>query len=404
MLGNSEVVVKDKEERRLSKVKIAIMRNPKFALWSGLMTVGKTSVVDDIPSACTNGRDELYGREFIKKLDDRELAFVVLHETLHKAYRHMTTWKKLHDENHHLANLACDYVINLQLVDMDKDESLLAMPKQPDGKPLGAIDERFRGLNTKQIFDILKEEEEESGGGGGGEGFDEHDWEGAKALTDEEKKDLERDIDSAIRQGLIAEQKIAGKGGGRMGRDLAELLEPKVDWRDVLREFVKATCNAKDTSSWRRVNRRYLSGDVYMPSLIGERVGHLVLGIDTSGSVGNKELAEFLSEVQSIAKDVHPDKVDLIYWDGEVAGHEEYSSSQVDSIITSTKPAGGGGTDPTCVMRYLKEKAIKPEAIIMLTDGYIGEWGNEWDAPILWTIVGGNKEFAPVGKTIHVKD
>ena len=405
MLGNSEVVVKDKEERRLSKVKIAIMRNPKFALWSGLMTVGKTSVVDDIPSACTNGRDELYGREFIQKLDDRELAFVVLHETLHKAYRHMTTWKKLHDENHHLANLACDYVINLQLVDMDKDELLLAMPKQPNGKPLGAIDERFRGMNTKQIFDILKQEQdEEDGVGESTNGFDEHDWEGAKALTDEEKKDLERDIDSAIRQGLIAEQKIAGKGGGRMGRDLAELLEPKVDWRDVLREFVKATCNAKDTSSWRRVNRRYLSGDVYMPSLIGERVGHLVLGIDTSGSVGNKELAEFLSEVQSIAKDVHPDKVDLIYWDGEVAGHEEYSSSQVDSIITSTKPAGGGGTDPTCVMRYLKEKAIKPEAIIMLTDGYIGEWGNEWDAPILWTIVGGNKEFAPVGKTIHVKD
>ena len=405
MLGNSEVVVKDKEERRLSKVKIAIMRNPKFALWSGLMTVGKTSVVDDIPSACTNGRDELYGREFIQKLDDRELAFVVLHETLHKAYRHMTTWKKLHDENHHLANLACDYVINLQLVDMDKDELLLAMPKQPNGKPLGAIDERFRGMNTKQIFDILKQEQdEEDGVGESTNGFDEHDWEGAKALTDEEKKDLERDIDSAIRQGLIAEQKIAGKGGGRMGRDLAELLEPKVDWRDVLREFVKATCNAKDTSSWRRVNRRYLSGDVYMPSLIGERVGHLVLGIDTSGSVGNEELAEFLSEVQSIAKDVHPDKVDLIYWDGEVAGHEEYSSSQVDSIITSTKPAGGGGTDPTCVMRYLKEKAIKPEAIIMLTDGYVGEWGDEWESPILWTIVGGNKEFAPVGKTIHVKD
>jgi predicted metal-dependent peptidase len=171
-----------------------------------------------------------------------------------------------------------------------------------------------------------------------------------------------------------------------------------------LREFVKTTCNAKDTSSWRRVNRRYLSSDVYMPSLIGERVGHLVLGIDTSGSVGARELNEFLSEVQSIAKDVHPDKVDLIYWDGEVAGHEEYSSSQVDTIVSSTKPAGGGGTDPTCVMRYMKEKAIKPEAIIMLTDGYIGDWGDEWNAPILWTIVGGNKSYAPVGKTIHVKD
>ena len=405
MLGNSEVVVKDKEERRLSKVKISIMRNPKFALWSGLMTVGKTSVVEDIPSACTNGRDEQYGREFIKKLDDKELAFVVLHETLHKAYRHMTTWKRLHDEDHHLANLACDYVINLQLVDMDKDELLLAMPKTPDGKPLGAIDERFRGMNAKQVFDILKEEQGEGGGGGGdGEGFDEHDWEGAKALSEEEKKQLEKEVDQAIRQGIIAEQKVVGKGGGRMGRDLADLVEPKVDWREVLREFVKATCNAKDTSSWRRVNRRYLSSDIYMPSLIGERVGHLVIGIDTSGSVGNKELAEFLSEVQSIAKDVHPDKVDLIYWDGEVAGHEEYSASQVDSIIDSTKPAGGGGTDPTCVMEYMKEKAIKPEAIIMLTDGYIGNWGDEWNAPILWTIVGNNRDYAPVGKTIHVKD
>lgn len=407
MLGNSEVVVKDKEERRLSKVKISIMRNPKFALWSGLMTVGKTSVVEDIPSACTNGRDEQYGREFIKKLDDKELAFVVLHETLHKAYRHMTTWKRLHDEDHRLANLACDYVINLQLVDMDKDELLLAMPKRPDGKPLGAIDERFRGMNAKQIFDILKEEQEEGGGGGGGiegEGFDEHDWEGASSLSEEEKKQLEKEVDQAIRQGIIAEQKVVGKGGGRMGRDLADLVEPKVDWREVLREFVKATCNAKDTSSWRRVNRRYLSSDIYMPSLIGERVGHLVIGIDTSGSVGNKELGEFLSEVQSIAKDVHPDKVDLIYWDGEVAGHEEYSSSQVDSIIDSTKPKGGGGTDPTCVMEYMKEKAIKPEAIIMLTDGYIGNWGDEWNAPILWTIVGNNRDYAPVGKTIHVKD
>ena len=403
MLGNSEVVVKDKEERRLSKVKISIMRNPKFALWSGLMTVGKTSVVEDIPSACTNGRDEQYGREFIKKLDDKELAFVVLHETLHKAYRHMTTWKRLHDEDHHLANLACDYVINLQLVDMDKDELLLAMPKRPDGKPLGAIDERFRGMNAKQIFDILKEEQEE-GGGGGGEGFDEHDWEGASSLSEEDKKQLEKEVDQAIRQGIIAEQKVVGKGGGRMGRDLADLVEPKVDWREVLREFVKATCNAKDTSSWRRVNRRYLSSDIYMPSLIGERVGHLVIGIDTSGSVGNKELAEFLSEVQSIAKDVHPDKVDLIYWDGKVAGHEEYSASQVDSIIDSTKPAGGGGTDPTCVMKYMKKKAIKPEAIIMLTDGYIGNWGDEWNAPILWTIVGNNRDYAPVGKTIHVKD
>ena len=63
------MLAKDKEARRLSKVKISIMRNPKFALWSGLMTVGKTTVDDDMPTACTNGRDETYGREFIKSLE-----------------------------------------------------------------------------------------------------------------------------------------------------------------------------------------------------------------------------------------------------------------------------------------------------------------------------------------------
>ena len=396
-------VVKDKEERRLSKTKISIMRNPKFALWSGLMTVGKTRVSDDVPTANTNGRDENYGREFIKRLDDKELAFVVLHETLHKAYRHLFTWRKLWEENAQIANMACDYVINLQLVDMDKEQSVLAMPMH-EGKTVGLVDERFRGMNTKQVFDILKEEEPEGGYGGGGDGFDDHDWEGAKELTEEQKQALGKEIDQAIRQGIIANEKIAGKGGAGLGRELEDLMHPEVDWKEVLKEFVRSTCNAKDASSWRRVNRRFLGNDMYMPTLIGEKVGHLVIGIDTSGSVGGRELSEFLSEVQGIALEVHPEKVDLIYWDGAVAGHEEYDGITVSNIVSSTQPKGGGGTDPTCVMRYLKENAIRPEAIIMLTDGYIGDWGNEWEAPILWTVVRNSKTYAPVGKTIHVKE
>ena len=404
MLDTPSVVVKDKEERRLSKVKISIMRNPKFALWSGLMTVGKTRVDDNVPTACTNGRDEIYGREFIKSLDDKELAFVVLHETLHKAYRHLFTWKKLHDDHHQIANMACDYVINLQLLDMDKEQSVLAMPTRA-GKAIGLVDERFRGFNTKQVFDILKEEEPDGGYGGGGDGFDEHDWEGAKELSDEDKKAIEKEVDQALRQGVINHNKIAGKGAGGLNRELGDLLEPKVDWREMLREFVKATCSAKDASSWRRVNRRYLSGDTYMPSLIGERVGHLVIGIDTSGSIGNEELNEFLTEVKGIASEVHPEKVDLMYWDTEVAGHEQYGYHEVDNIVSSTKPMGGGGTDPTCMIAYMKEKNIKPEAIIMLTDGCIGHWGDEWESPILWTICGqwGKNTYAPIGKTIHIE-
>jgi len=419
------------EERKVQKAKITLMRDPRFALWSGILMVGRTSVVDNIPTACTNGRDEKYGRKFVAGLKEPELNFVVLHENLHKAFRHLTTWRKLHDENHSLANAACDYVINLKLKDLDPSERVIAMPRWADGvlkgKPMGLIDEKYRGLNAKQVFDLLKEEEK-SGGSGKGEGegngsgkgeggtgtsqgqgqggFDDHDWDGAKEMTEEEKKVLEREIDQAIRQGVMAHQKIAGTGGGDIDRDLLDLLEPKVDWREMLREFVKSTCSAKDTSSWRRVNRRFLSMGTYMPSLIGEKVGHLVVAVDTSGSVGQEELSGFLTEVRGIAEEVKPSQVDLIYWDSRVAGHEEYTESDVGNIINSTKPRGGGGTSPSCVSEYLKEKRIEPECIIVLTDGYVGnDWGRDWTAPVLWAILGGDKDcVAGNGKTIHVKD
>jgi predicted metal-dependent peptidase len=393
---------KDKEERRLSKIKISIMRNPKFALWSGLMTVGKTRISETAPTAYTNGRDEVYGREFVKKLDDKELAFVMLHETLHKAYRHLYTWRKLWDIDAQLCNMAMDYVINLELKDLDKQQQTLAMPMEGN-KVIGLVDERFRGMNTKQVFDILREE---NPNGGEGNGFDEHDFESAKELSEDEQKKLVKEIDQAIRQGIIARNKVAGKEAGGMSRELGELLAPQVDWREQLKEFVRSTCSAKDASSWRRVNRRFLSGDVYMPSLIGEKVAHLVIGIDTSGSIGVKELNTFLTEVRGIAQEVHPERVTLTYWDSTVAGVEEYEGGNVDTITESTKPNGGGGTDPRCLMKYMDEQKLEPDAIIMLTDGCIGtgEWGDEWKAPILWTICGGNQSYAPVGKTIHIKE
>jgi predicted metal-dependent peptidase len=404
------------EERKLQKAKITVMRNPKFALLQGVMMVGKTHINETIPTACTNGRDEHYGRAFVKKLSDRELAFVIAHEAGHKMYRHLTTWVKLHTENASMANQAMDYVINLMLKDLDPNEAVIAMPRytedtgHPKGKKgdfMGLVDEKYRGMNTKQVFDILKQEKEEGDGGegGAGDGFDEHDWEGAEGLSEDEKKELAREIDQAIRQGLIAHQKNVGKSGDSLDRELEDLLAARINWREVLRDFVKATCSAKDTSSWRRVNRRFLSQGMYMPSMIGEKIGHIVIAIDTSGSIGGPELAEFLSEVQGIAEEVNPEVVDLIYWDGAVAAHEKYEGGAVSNIVSSTKPRGGGGTDPSCVSKYLRDEGINPECVIVLTDGYVPNWGSEWTAPTMWVISGGNTSaVSDHGKTIYLED
>lgn len=403
------------EERKLQKAKISLMRDPKFALLQGIMMVGKTYVDDRVPTACTDGRDERYGREFVKNLKDQELNFVMAHEAGHKMYRHLTTWRRLYDDNKQLANIACDYVINLMLKDLDPQGRTIAMPVWRDGpkkgQPMGFIDEKFRGMNAKQVFDILKQEQkdkcdgEDEGDGAGDGGFDDHDWGGAKEMTEADKRELERDIDQAIRQGLMAHKKIAGQGAGGIGRELEELMQPKVDWREVLREFVKATCRNKDKSSWRRVNRRMLSSGVYMPSMIGERIGRIVIAVDTSGSIGIRELSDFLSEVKGIAEELAPEQIDLIYWDSVVAAHEEYRDSDVANIVSTTKPKGGGGTSPSCVSTYLKEKRIEPECVVVLTDGYVGgDWGSDWPAEVLWCIVNGERGTeAGNGKTIHIE-
>lgn len=397
-----------KQERRLKKIKIGLMRNPKFAFWGSIMMIGKTSVNDTCPTAYTNGRDEVYGAQFMDGLDDKELAFVVLHENMHKAYRHLFTWKKLWDIDKQLSNAACDYVINIQLKDLDPKEEVIAMPMK-DGKVYGLVDEKYRGLNAKQVFDILRQEQKDnaannvSGEGDEGESFDEHDWEGAQELTEEDKQHLEREIDQAIRSGAMSD--AIGAGGGNMPRDLADLLTPKVDWREQLREFVRAVCTNKDTSSWRRVNRRFLSTGVYMPSMVGEKVGHIVIARDTSGSMGNTELALAATETKAIADEVSPELVDMIDWDGEVESHQQFEGNNV-SVMDIQNMRGGGGTDPRCVAQYLKEKGIKPECVVVLTDGYIDEWGDDelWqNVPVLWAIVGGNTTVSPQGKTIHVE-
>jgi predicted metal-dependent peptidase len=380
-------------EQRITKSHIAIMRSKEFCMFAGVLSVGKVIFTENIPTACTNGRDVMYNTDFIKSLDDKELNFVVLHEALHKAYQHMHLWKKLWKINPMVANMAADYVVNYAIHEADEQSEIA---KRPDS---ALFDLKYKGMTTKQIFDSLMRDAEKNGGGNEGNGgHDSHDWEGADSLSDEEKKEVAKQIDQALRQGEI----IRGKMQGNKNRSVTEILEPKVDWREQLREFVNATCKNKDRTSWKRPHKRFVGHDIYMPSMIGEAIGQVVIGIDTSGSIGDKELNEFLTEVVAICDDVSPSSIELLYWDTHVAGHETYNQGDYHGLVQSTKPAGGGGTHVGCVNQYIKDKRIQPEAIIILTDGYVeDDFGGNWEYPTLWAIT--SKHItSPHGKTIHI--
>jgi predicted metal-dependent peptidase len=386
-------------EQRLHRSHVTLMAHKKFILMSGVLVSGNVSVVDKKDfTARTDGLNVEYGRDFVTGLTDKQLNFLVLHENWHKAYKHFLVWKPLYAENPQLANMACDYVINLQIVKYDPNGEVTEFIEG------GCIDERFDGMDAQQVYNILKQEQEDGGGngsGGSGESLDEHDWEEARSWDKEKIKEVEKQIDQALRQGevLLKKKGEAGSGGDR---SFSDLLEPKTDPYELLREFMTATCSERSDSSWRRPNRRFISQDIYMPSQFSEALEDVVIGIDTSGSIGGRELQEFLTETAHICESVHPRRVHLLYWDTEVCRHEVYEGDDAKNIAQSTKPSGGGGTDADCVANFCKRNNVTAQVCIMLTDGYVGEvrgWAGM--PPTVWMICkGGNKQGALPGKKI----
>jgi len=408
-IGNTLTV-----EQRLQKGVVDIMGNEKYIALAGILMLGERTVDDTTPTACTNGRDEWYGREYVEKQIDAQLRFLILHENYHKLYKHLKTWIHLWKIDPRLANMAMDYVINGKIVD-DNTDGFAVMPEG------GLYDPRFRGMDTAQVFDILRQEQEDEPEGGDGEGesgegelggesgnapgdnnspqgFDDHDWKGAQELTDGEQRELDRDIDEAIRQGAL----VAGKLGTGGDRDLKDLLKPQIDWREIMRDFITTHCAGSDFSTWRKPNRRFVGAGYYMPSGISERVEELVIAGDMSGSIGDREVSVILTEVKSVCDTVHPEAVRLLYWDTKVCADEKYEGPEIDDIVKSTRPKGGGGTDVTCVPQYMGENNISPQAAIIVTDGYLGsDWG-QWNCPVLWVIIDNKNAKPDCGVAIHV--
>lgn len=420
--------------QRLSKAHYQIMNHPDFCLYSGIISMGKVEVVDDLPTAGTNGRDVYYGDAFVRSLTDHELRFLILHETLHKALRHLTTWEALDKIDRNLANAACDYVINLMLVDGDKRGEFIKMPAT------GLIDERFRGMDAGGVFRELMKEQEQGDSEDGEEGkygdgqcegnstgagdqqgkgaptkskqkqkqsLDEHDWNGAKELSKEEVEQLHNDIDVALRQGAA----LVGKMKGNVPRGVTEILKPRVDWREVLRDFIKSTIKGNDDTTWSRLDRRRLGQGLYLPTTISHSIGRIVCAPDVSGSVGSDLLNQFISEVKSVVDEVSPEFLDVLYWDASVQTHETYDRLTGETYTQKTKIRGGGGTDPDVVPKYIVSNAKDfsgLQCVVMLTDGYVPGWG-DWSGvcdeggspvPVLWVVCGAKRSVPTYGQVV----
>ncbi len=437
--------MKDKQEVRLKREHVALMKHPETALYSGVMLMGTSEVTDGAYTAYTDGVNKKYGRQFLEKyvLSESKMRGLVLHENLHVALKQMVHGKGMFKEHPKMANLAADFVVN-DIIENIKGtvagtgERIVELP---DG---GVYDPMFHNWSMREVFNYLKKHAKPnpSSGKGGkpqkgqkgdddGDGDnnpqgggkqdkpeendwesvtvngktydlsmqDEHDLEGELGdLTHEQIKEVNDAIDKALREGGM----LAGRMGAKVPRVIGDLLEAKVDWREVLREFVSAATRGTDEFTWRRMNKRQLANDIYMPSVENETIGEVIVAIDTSGSIGSKELSEFASELASICEVASPEKVRVLWWDTHVHG-EQVFENDYNNIGGLLKPLGGGGTHVSCVSDYINKQKLTAECVIVFTDGYV-ESDINWNinCPTLWMITQNKHLDVPTGKKVMV--
>jgi len=383
-------------EQRLEKAVVTVMRTPGLEFLCGLVMIGKRSICHATRTAKTDGVNSWYSPAFMEELSDPQLRGLIVHEEFHKMFRHTVTWKHLWKKNPAITNQACDYVINLPINDFCKSTNgTVTLPPNP------LLDERFRDMTVKQVFDILLQERESDPdkSQGLGEPMDEHDWEAANAMPAEEQKALAKQIEEAVRQGKMMADKL---GNSQLTDNLDELLQPKVDWREALREFVERHTRGNDMSTFRRPRRRYIASGIYMPDTYNERVDEVMFADDVSGSTIQFR-KEFRSELAGVLDKVKPARTHYLEWDTSVSAHTVIDhGSEADVIKLPVR--GGGGTNVTCVSDYLKEHNLHPKVVVVMTDGYLsGGWGY-WPSGthVLWCIYDNPHAVPDIGSAIHI--
>lgn len=387
-------------EQLISKAKVALMNDPAWAWMASIIMMGTTEYADsddEMKTAQTDGLNERYNKGFIEGLTIPQIKFIILHENYHKMFRHLFVWQNLWKENKLLANVACDAVINTQYLHgkagIDFVEGGVLMPEYADADV----------WNVKAVYDDLKKKVEEENQKQPQQGHDEHDWDEAGEVTEEEAETISKQIDAAIRQASLV-----GSLSGGMPRSVTEMLVPTVDWRTLLAEFVKASCTGLDKTTWRRPHRTYVAYDLYMPSPYSESMKRILIAGDTSGSIGNHELSVFLGHMQHLVNEVSPAGVDIAWWDTDVAGVDSFERGAMDGLAGAVKPAGGGGTDPRCIPKWLTDNKKWDDyaCAVVITDGEfysdVGDWG---DLPVLWLVINRRPvNDIPVGVTVHIKE
>jgi len=216
-------------------------------------------------------------------------------------------------------------------------------------------------------------------------------------MSEQEMREGEEDWECAASAAAV-QAEVAGNLAAEALRKVRESFLPVVPYGEYMRMFVASL--SKDDQSWSRPNRRTAASGPYLPSLRTEAAGVLVIGIDTSGSVGQRMLERFQAELQGIVAELKPERVHVAYCDAHV--HAVQVIERWEPVeFDPAKLIGGGGTRFGPVFEAAHELMLSGErvaGVIYLTD-LIGKFpADEPPYPVLWVQTGSSQRKAPFGE------
>ena len=350
-------------------------------------------------TVATDARALYYNPEYIADLSISQVESVLAHEALHCALSHFS--RRQHRDRRRW-DVACDFAINALLVDEG-----LALP--PDAVYVAA----YRGMSAEEIYPLIEENSEQEsfdqhlydndqsddqhgrGGSGQGEESDGGAGEGEQPpppLGVEEKEILSTQWQQRA-VGAAQQALQSGKLSAEMARMVDFLLQSQVPWRALLARFM--SFSGREDFNYHRPSRR--SGEAILPSLRSAQVS-VAVAIDTSGSISQSEMQEFIAEVNALKGQVKA-RVVLLPCDADLHADAPWIFEPWENLeLPDIK--GGGGTSFVPVFDWLAAQDTAPDALIYFTDAE-GDFPKALPAfPVVWLVKG--KQPVPFGERIQL--
>jgi predicted metal-dependent peptidase len=362
-------------------------------------------------TAATDGKRFYYNSRFITKLKTKEVEFLVGHEVLHVVYDHMG---RRGNRDPQIWNIADDYAVNADLKRHKVGEFITSVPclyeSKYDGMAAEAIYDdlmkNIQKISIEELIDKMLDDHMDGDGDNDGDEGAESECDGNSSgkgkrpkMSPEEREQARQEMKQAILQ--AAQSAEAGSIPKGVERLIKDVTSPVMPWRELIQ--TNLTSAIRTDYSWMRPSRRGWHMDAVMPGMTpGEEID-VVVALDMSGSISDRQAKAFLGEIAGMMDAFDGYKVHVFCFDTEIYNPQNFNSENMETI-DEYEPQGGGGTDFDAIFDYLKDIGNVPKRLIVFTDGYpCGSWGDADYCDTTW-IIHGDKDPNPPFGTFAIYD